>query len=258
MHLRRAALVFAAAFSFALSGAALAAPKKEHKKPRSIGAPNHGKLEGASHLHRSKHLLVRKGAEAYGLPQLTRALRHAADRVGSKYRGSVLLVGDLSAKDGGPLTHHNSHQTGRDADVGFYVMNEKGKPVGVKHFVAFDGKGVGKELTWARFDDARNWFFVESLLKDQKAAVHYIFITNALKARLLAYAQKHHASKELVARAAAAMMSPQEADPHDDHFHVRVSCPEDMKECVEEATLRAPAAAAAAAREASPPAAQGG
>ena len=80
----------------------------------------------------------------------------------------MLLVGDLSAKDGGPLTGHNSHQTGRDADVGFYVMNASGKPLPSKHFVSFDRNGVGKDLTNLRFDDARNWFLVESLLKDEK------------------------------------------------------------------------------------------
>jgi penicillin-insensitive murein DD-endopeptidase len=241
------ALSFFVALPLALASLLTVTPPASAKaakgvKAHSIGAPNHGKLEGGSRLHGSKHLKVRSGANPYGLHQLTHALKSAADRVGSKYAGSVLLVGDLSAKEGGPLTGHNSHQTGRDADVGFYVMNANGKALPTKHFVAFDRNGVGKELTNVHFDDARNWFFVESLLKNEKANVHYVFVATSLKVRLLAYANKHHVSKELLARASAAMMAPQETGPHDDHFHVRVSCPDDMKDCIEESIVRAPPA----------------
>lgn len=247
------ALPLALAASFLTATPSAVAKAQKGVKAHSIGAPNHGKLEGASRLHGSKHLKIRSGANPYGLHQLTHALKSAADCVGSKYAGSVLLVGDLSAKDGGPLTGHNSHQTGRDADVGFYVMNANGKALPSKHFVAFDRNGVGKELTNLHFDDARNWFLVESLLKNEKANVHYLFVATALKVRLLAYANKHHVSKELMARASAAMMAPQETGPHDDHFHVRVSCPDDMKDCIEEAVVRS-----APAEEPAAPLAQGG
>jgi penicillin-insensitive murein endopeptidase len=245
------ALALAGAFvSPAASAIANAAQKA--LKARSIGAPNHGKLEGGSKLHGGKHLKLRQGANPYGLPQLTHALKSAADRVGSKYGGSILLVGDLSTKEGGSLSGHNSHQTGRDADVGFYAMNASGKPLPSKYFVAFDKAGTGKEVTSIHFDDARNWFFVESLLKNEKANVHYVFVAPPLKARLLAYANKHHVSKDLIARASAAMMAPQEAGPHDDHFHIRISCPDNMKDCIEEAVARP------APPEEAPPVAQGG
>jgi penicillin-insensitive murein endopeptidase len=212
---------------------------KTPKGGLSVGAPNAGRLEGAVRLKKSKTLHLREGARNWGLPALVRALGHAADAVAKKHRGSVLLVGDLSAKTGGRLDRHNSHQTGRDADVAFYVANSNGKPVAVKHFVAFDGSGRGRELPWAHFDDARNWALVEALLKDEKAGVKYLFVTNALRARLLAFAAKKHVSKEMIGRAAAAMMSPPDADMHDDHFHVRIACPDTMQGvCVEESTAR--------------------
>ncbi len=87
---------------------------------------------------------------------LGRVLHRAADRVARKHRGSVLFVGDMSAKKGGYLPGHNSHQSGRDADVGFYVMNAKGKPINPKRFIAFGADGRARDLDWARFDDARN------------------------------------------------------------------------------------------------------
>jgi penicillin-insensitive murein endopeptidase len=245
-----------AAFAIALTGlgAAEAKPAKKkpttvasathvtkgsHKGPQSIGAPNAGHLEGAMLLRGSHTLKQKEGSHSWGLPELVHALQRASMKVAKKHKNSVMLVGDLSGRTGGFLERHGSHQTGRDADVGLYVMNSKGKPVNVRHFVAFDGTGKGRELPWAVFDEARNWDLVEALLTDDKANVRYLFISNPLRAKLLAQAAKKHATKELIARAAAAMMSPPEADVHDDHIHVRIACPESMRGvCIEEAMQR--------------------
>jgi penicillin-insensitive murein DD-endopeptidase len=213
---------------------------KHAKKARSIGPPNHGRLEGAALLKGSRYLKPREGSHSWALPQMVRLLNHAARAVARKHRGSVMLVGDLSGKTGGHLDRHGSHQSGRDADVAFYVANSKGKPLPIKRFIAFDDAGNARDVPGARFDDARNWAMVEALLKDKGANVRYLFITNGLKARLLAYAHKKHRPKAIIERAAAAMMSPPDADRHDDHFHVRISCPESMRDvCVEESSVRA-------------------
>lgn len=212
------------------------------KGPQSIGAPNSGRLVGAARLKGSRYLKQREGNHSWGLPELVRLLQRAATAVARKHPRSVMLVGNLSGRTGGHLDGHGSHQSGRDADVGFYAMNSKGKPLPTKRFIAFDGAGNAKDVPGAHFDDARNWTLVEALLKDEKAGVRYLFVTNELRARLLAQAKKKHAPKELVERAAAAMMSPPDADLHDDHFHVRITCPEAMRgACIEEAVARAAA-----------------
>lgn len=209
------------------------------KGARSIGPPNHGRLEGAALLKQSKTLKQRDGSHSWALPQMVGLLRHASGAVAKKHRGSVMFVGDLSGKTGGRLDRHGSHQSGRDADVGFYVVNSKGKSIPVKRFIAFDDAGNARDVPGARFDEARNWAMVEAFLKDRDASVRYLFVTNGLKARLLAYAAKKHAPRELMERASAVMMSPPDADLHDDHFHVRIACPESMRDvCVEESTVR--------------------
>ncbi len=249
-------LLSLAAFAIALTGLGAAEAKPAKKKPttvastthvtkgshkgaQSIGAPNAGHLEGAMLLRGSHTLKQKEGSHSWGLPELVHALQRASIKVAKKHRNSVMLVGDLSGRTGGFLERHGSHQTGRDADVGLYVMNSKGKPVNVRHFVAFDATGKGRELPWAMFDEARNWDLVEALLTDDKASVRYLFISNPLRAKLLAQAAKKHATREMIARAAAAMMSPPEADVHDDHIHVRIACPESMRGvCIEEAMQR--------------------
>ena len=251
-------LLSLAAFALALSGLGVAdadakpskkhpitvastarATKGSHRGAQSIGAPNAGHLQGGVLLRGSPTLKQKSGSHSWGLPELVRALQRASVKVAKKHKSSVMLVGDLSGRTGGFLERHGSHQTGRDADVGLYVMNSKSKPVNVRHFVAFDATGKGRELPWAMFDEVRNWELVEALLQDEKANVRYLFIASPLRAKLLAQAVKKHASKELVTRAAAAMMSPPEADVHDDHIHVRIGCPESMRGvCIEEAMVR--------------------
>ena len=232
-------------------GASKARSSKAGKKgPQSIGSPNNGHLAGAIRLRGAKTLHQREGAHSWGLPQLVHLLHHSATVVARKHRGSQMLVGDLSGRTGGHLDRHGSHQTGRDADVGFYVMNSKGKPMAAKRFIPFDDAGNARDAPGVRFDEARNWTMVEAMLKDDKATVRYLFIANALRAKLLAHAAKKHAPKEIVERAATAMMSPRDADLHDDHVHVRIACPDSMRDvCIEEATGREAPAKVADAEE---------
>ncbi len=203
-------------------------------------------------LHGSRALKTKDRAHAWALPELVKLLQRAAGKVAKKHPKSVMLVGDLSQKQGGPLVGHNSHQTGRDADVGFYVANSKGKPAAMTRFIAFDAQGKSSQITWAQFDDARNWTLVEALLTDKDTPARYIFVSIPLRTRLLAYAEKKGVAKDLRTKAAFAMMSPRDADVHDDHFHVRIGCPDSMKgTCHEESLVRsAPAAAPVASAKA--------
>lgn len=255
LALRRFGTIFAFALAaLAVSpGADAKAPKKDAaasakapakgkgaKGARSIGAPNSGTLGGSIRLKGSRVLRQRKDAHSWGLPPLVHLVEFAAARVAKKHKNAQLLVGDLSGRTGGPLPGHSSHQTGRDVDIGFFVMNSKGKSVNVRHFVAMDASGKGRELPWANFDEARNWTLVEALVSYDKAEVHHIFVVPGLRAKLLAFAARKHVAKEIIARAAAAMLSSPDADLHDDHFHVRIACPESTRDvCVEEAVAHA-------------------
>lgn len=208
------------------------APKGAH----SVGAPNGGKLLRGEKLTSNRSVEVRGGGHAWGTPELVGVLKRAAAKVRKKHKGSVLFVGDLSAKRGGPLFGHNSHQSGRDADVGFYMKHDDGKQVNPHRFVPFGGDGRARDGGIVRFDDERNWLFVEALISDPKIEVRYMFVSSGLRKRLLTYAsQKKKVAPDLYTKAAAVLMSPADVDVHDDHFHVRIVCPEKSRgTCVEE------------------------
>ncbi len=219
------------------------APKPE-PPPRadSVGPPNDGRLEGGIRLDTTNKPYLRvvpaynyKDMDTrWGLPALVHAIDRAAKVVHKKFPGAVLGVGDISRKGGGELAHHHSHESGRDADLGFYLVNEKAQPVLRPSFVKVDDKLAATTIPGARFDVARNWLFLQTLLLDRQARVSHVFVAEPIKHALLAHARARGVSRALYVRAAQVMMQPTGGLPHDDHFHVRISCPPSMaKSCVE-------------------------
>jgi penicillin-insensitive murein endopeptidase len=203
----------------------------------SVGSPTDGRLVGGAHLETSPWLRVTPCYEGddvrWGLEALVSLVEHGARAVRKQFPDSVLSIGHLSRRTGGDVDRHASHESGRDADVGFYITNQQGKPIYAEHFVRFLGDGTAPSWPGARFDDARNWAFVASIVTDPRAHVSYVFVASPLRARLLTYAQKIGAPYATRVRASELMAQPRGALPHDDHFHVRISCPPFMEACVE-------------------------
>lgn len=220
-----------------------AARVEEHRplSALSVGSPNEGRLVGGVALEPGRYIRIvpayaSTGAR-WGLPALVELLDRAARRVAARYPGAVTSVGDLSRRGGGDLDRHHSHESGRDADVAFFVRGETGKPLAPQKFVSFGAAGTAPAWPGAHFDDARNWAFVAALLDDPSSRVTHIFVSAPLRARLLRYAESIGAPRDLRDRAALVLMQPHGAPPHDDHFHVRIGCPAGQSgECIELAT----------------------
>jgi penicillin-insensitive murein endopeptidase len=204
---------------------------------RSVGSPTTGRLVGGAHLDDAPHLRIvpayAAGDVRWGLLPLVSMIDRAARSVRHQYPDAVLSIGHLSRPGGGEIDHHASHESGRDADLAFYVKNHLGKPILADHFVPFRGDGNAPTWPGATFDDARNWSLVAALVSDPVARVSHIFVASPIRARLLAYAARTGASEATRTRASELMVQPHGALPHDDHFHVRIGCPAGMNECVE-------------------------
>jgi penicillin-insensitive murein DD-endopeptidase len=205
----------------------------------SVGYPNAGRLENGAHLDLSKPYVRVVPASAvgdfrWGLPELVHLIDRAARVVAKRYPGAVLDVGDISRKGGGDLLRHHSHESGRDADLGFYAKDAQGKPFHAHTFVKFDASGLAPSAPGVSFDLDRNWLLVQEMLTDPGARVSHIFIAAPLRARLLVHARSRGVSRALYDRAAMVLMQPTGALPHDDHMHVRISCPASMRgSCIE-------------------------
>ena len=255
MHLRSrvALLVLVVSPSAALAGpgqppsrhpatARLEPPAHRAPPSLSVGSPTEGHLVGGAHLAEGQHLRIvpvyAAGDARWGVEPLVGAIDHAARAVRKQFPDATLSVGHLSRPGGGEIDRHASHESGRDADVGFYVRNQQGKPVYADHFVAFRGDGLASSWPGAAFDDARNWAFIAAIAMDPVARVSHVFVASPLRARLLGYAEKIGAPVAVRTRASELMAQPRGSLPHDDHFHVRVACPAGMDKCIEQPLAR--------------------
>jgi len=218
--------------------ASAAAPQRTLPS-KSIGSPTDGKLVNGVHLADAPYLRiypVYAGSDVrWGTDTLVGLVDRAAKSVRKQFPDAVLSVGQLSKNGGGEVDRHASHESGRDADVGFFVKNSLGKPILADHMVAFIGDGTAPSWPGAHFDDARNWALVSAIVSDPHARVTHLFVATPIRERLLAYATKIGASPAIRSKAAEVLAQPRGSLPHDDHFHVRIACPagQDGK-CIEQ------------------------
>ncbi|MBK8720635.1 MAG: penicillin-insensitive murein endopeptidase [Deltaproteobacteria bacterium] len=174
----------------------------------------------------------------YGTDELVAAVQRAAARVHAADRRATLGVADFSRNRGGSSKWHNSHHSGRDVDIIFYTTDAGGKPLPPQDLdmMTFDDDGkpyVGKrdkdgyhDPAWAvrRFDVRRNWEFIEALLTDPSIRLQWVFVSDGLKAKLLAWARRKQRPQWVIAYADMVLRQPADSLPHDNHFHVRVYC----------------------------------
>lgn len=226
-----------------------------HQVSKSIGSPTDGHLANGVHLAEAPYWRVtpsyRDGDARWGTDTLVGLIERSGKSVRAKFPDAVLSVGHLSKKGGGEIDRHASHESGRDADLGFYVKNQQGKPIYADHFVAFEGDGKARSWPGAQFDDARNWALVAAIAGDGRTRVTHIFVATPIRARLLSYAEKIGAPPNIRNRAAELMAQPRGSLPHDDHFHVRVGCPHAAEQCIE-LPMRHPKHGAASASHRTP------
>ncbi len=204
---------------------------------RSIGSPTEGHLVGGTHLEEAGYLRVVPAYEGgdvrWGLEPLVAMIDRAARQVKRQFPEAVTSVGHLSREGGGEIDHHRSHESGRDADIAFFVRSAHGRQLLASRFVQFRGDGTAPTWPGAVFDDAKNWALVAALVTDPEAHVTHLFIASPLRARLLAFAERIGAPASVRMRAAEVLQQPHGTLPHDDHFHVRIACPPHMSGCVE-------------------------
>lgn len=209
---------------------------------RSIGSPTEGRLIGGRRLEEGPYLRVVPAYAAadvrWGLEPLVAMLDRAARALRHRFPDAVLSVGHLSRPGGGDVDRHRSHESGRDADVAFFVRSAAGKQLLSSRFVAFRGDGSAVGWPGATFDDAKNWALLAAMVSDPEARVTHVFVASPLRARLLAYAERMGVPAPLRVRAAELMQQPRGVLPHDDHFHVRIGCPARMSGCVENPAVR--------------------
>ncbi len=212
MHLRSLGL----ALSLALV-APTAAAQTVCASPLSAGS-----LRDGRQLQARPYLRIKRGSEArtWGHVVLLQLVSRGARSAAAAVPGSVALVGDLSAPEGGPLSGHASHQSGHDADIAFFVSDSTGHPVTLDTFEAFGSDGRSLVNSDHNFDAYRNWLMLREWLSELRVVVSHVFVSAELRQLLLDYGRQSPEFARFVPLAAR-VLHPHPT--HTEHFHVRIA-----------------------------------
>ena len=138
----------------------------------SVGSPSRGALVNGIRFPESPLWRLADPEHAWGTRESVDFVRHAIERVNEQFDDTpVVYVGDFSSQHGGRLKPHKSHQSGRDADIGYYYTN---------------GSAWYRRADASNLDRARTWALVEALITETR--VQYIFIDRRLQPLLEEYA----------------------------------------------------------------------
>jgi penicillin-insensitive murein endopeptidase len=202
--------------------------------PRVIGRTTSGCIAGAVSLPTdgTGYSVVRLSRNRYyGHPSLIRFVQGLGQAVSDRRLG-ILQIGDLAQPRGGPMAYgHQSHQTGLDVDIWFNVLNGRlpGSKVDpwrdqIRTPSLLNDPGTGL--------DHRLWNHSHVEILEQAArfpAVDRIFVNAVIKRELCRSVRGNRAWLEKI----------RPWYGHDDHFHVRLHCPDDSPACVRQAEVPA-------------------
>ncbi len=177
--------------------------------PMSVGFPDRGWLYNGVQMPSGPNWQVVDPAHAWGTQETIDSLTLAIERVSNAFADTPrVVIGHISARMGGRLTPHKSHQSGRDVDVGYYYITE---------------------LRWfarAREDNldrARTWTLVKTLVRQTR--VDLILIDRSIQNLLRAYALAQGEDPDWVRRIFDGEPGKRatilHAHGHADHIHVR-------------------------------------
>lgn len=197
---------------------------------QSIGSASGGRLEHGMQLPRGKGYHIRRPHRAWGANHTIYHIRRAISTVRSKRpRLHDVAIGDLSARKGGPLPGHRSHQSGRDVDVGLYFKKiPKGYP---RNFIRGTKRNVDIRATWHLIKA-----FADTA--DMTSGVAMMFLDYDLQKLLYEEAKTRGISNTELRRIfqyprgrSSASGIVRHEPGHDGHVHVRFKCPPSDSGC---------------------------
>jgi hypothetical protein len=198
---------------------------------QSIGRPQRGRLLNASVLPRNPAAwFIRRPERAYGTRATVSQIQRVIQRVRRHFpRVHALAIGDLSARRGGKITMHGSHQSGRDVDLGFYFKDVP--------------RGYPAAFAYAEEDnvDVPACFALFTALADtagRPGGVERMYMTYETQALFHRLGRQHGISPATLDRLFQYPHGPDSDhglfhhEPgHDEHIHVRFACAPSDREC---------------------------
>lgn len=181
----------------------------------AIGKPSSAILINPISLPEEPYWQIAPSADTFGTAETIEGLQTAVEKVHELFPDTQpVFIGDISDADGGRLKGHQTHQAGRDVDLGFYYKGGKSK--------WFE---VG---TAANLDLPRNWALVRALVTCTD--VETILLDTRIQRELYKYALSISEDKVWLDRVFQFSRGSKDAiirhvPLHRTHYHVRFYSP---------------------------------
>ena len=202
---------------------------REDRKPsrdrgaQSVGVPWSGRLLNATRLRVGDGAHIRRPYRAWGTRTTVDFTQRAIEETIELFpKAHVLAIGDISAQGGGQISDHQSHQSGRDVDLGLYYKRKpNGYPTG---FVNATEDNLDCAAMWTLLSK-----FVSTANKD--GGVQVIFLDHDVQGIIYRWARDHGVSDRKLSRifqyahgrgAGAGLI--RHVRNHANHIHVRFRC----------------------------------
>ncbi len=177
----------------------------------SLGVAEAGRLINGVQMPEGEAWTIVDPANAWGTKETIDALTTVAREVHASFADAKLRINHIGRQNGGWLRPHQSHQSGRDVDLGFFYKD------GVN-------PGSPKQAREKEIDLARNWTLIRALVIN--ADVQFVLVDKRVQKVLADYALAIGEKKEWVDRLfLGADTLVKHARRHRDHFHVRFFAP---------------------------------
>lgn len=208
-------------------------PTKTNDGGQSIGTYNGGCLDGAAilPLEGEGYQVMRLSRKRYyGHANLIQFIEQLGKAAATEKLGT-LLIGDLGQPRGGPtLSGHRSHQTGLDVDI-WFLLSEKANSrlLSANEREAWAAPSVvdasGDTVDYNRWTAAH-----EKVLEAaaRQPEVDRIFVNASIKQELC---------NHKIDSSAGWLRKIRPWFKHDDHFHVRLKCPDNSPYCESQKAL---------------------
>ena len=182
-------------------------------------------LEGPGYVH-----LFQPRQRHFGSEGLVGLIESVAGELAARFTdGERLQIGDIAQEKGGEISGHASHQNGLDMDIKYFRVDHREQDP--SRTDGFDEVFVRDGVVSANFDVARNWELTQAWVASGR--VNRIFMDPAIKHAFCAVAR---GKGELETRAEI-LRRIQPYPNHDDHMHVRLTCPSTSARCQSQADL---------------------
>jgi penicillin-insensitive murein endopeptidase len=221
-----ASLLLSSCAKVPISHMTLSSQTPTERSSESIGYYSLGCLDGGVSLPPSGpgyQVMRLSRGRFWGHPSLIKFLKETSKKV-LKKTNEQILIGDLGHARGAPsLTGHNSHQTGLDVDIWFKTIPAK-QSLDLKDREVINAPSflTSREEVNGELWTNTQWEVLKTYASHED--VERIFINPAIKRLLCQKRRSDFSTKEM------AKIRPWYR--HDDHFHVRLKCPVDSKECI--------------------------